>query len=210
MTYHFGNSEGSDCLYVCLDIPSVELPINREMSLSKETLERVPKEIMTEIRKVGSENLSSSKQDRLDIYDYEFGFQYSDYLTLYDGASVEEILRFASKGTEIALEILSDTRTKDKTWRNDKEIADFVWKRVNEELTTTRERKQGFHFVCNPVFLRYIVEWYLYGILSNIINENTQIALDYLYDVEKNSNFNSAEARNGKFLAVLFKILSHR
>lgn len=193
MTYHFEVPNNPDNLYVCLDIPSVDLPTYRTLSLSQETLDMIPKEIMTEIRRAELANLTKPTQDRLSILDYEFNLQNSNCSSEYRGASIPEILRFASEGTDIALEVLNDIKTRNGTWKNDWEIANTIQQRVKEQLTTKREHYFGFHFVCNPVFLcSPLMDYYLRGVLKDYIKGNGQVALSFLYDAEKNGNFNNA------------------
>ena len=201
MTYHFGvPRRPSDNLYFCLDIPSVKLPTQRTIDLSQEIVKTIPKEIMTELRKVESETLSNPTHDKIAMIDYELDLQQSD-LSPYKNASIPEVLRFASEGTNIALEVLSDTKTRKETWKNDKEIAEAIQQRVNAKLTTKKELFFGFHFVGNPVFVcSPLVDNYLRGVLKNYDDGNRQVALDFLYDAEKNGNINDAVNKHIRFL----------
>jgi hypothetical protein len=206
MTYHFEvPNNPNDNLYVCLDIPSVDLPTYRTLSLPQETLDMIPKEIMTEIRRAELANLTKPTQDRLSILDYEFDLQHSNCSSEYRGASIPEILRFASEGTDIALEVLSDIKTRNETWKNDREIVDTIQQRVDKQLTTKRERYFGLHFVFNPVFLIQRVDPYLRGVLKNYDNGNRQVALGFLYDAEKNGNINNTLNKHSQFLVAFFQ-----
>ena len=154
LTYHFNTPRiPTNSLYVCLGIPIVRTPKNRSIIVSEETIKQIPKEIKTKMQKLVSENFNNSITDKLEILDYEFEMINNDAPSQYMGAPIEEILNFASKGTEIALELLDDIRTKNKTWSNDKSLADTIMRLINERLTTERERQIGLHFVCNPMML---------------------------------------------------------
>lgn len=184
LTYHFHNPRApTDSLYVCLNMPSVKLPQNRSKFVSEETVKQIPKEIKDMMRIRASENLINPFMDRLEIIDYEFELICNNSPLQYGYAPIEEIIRFASKGTEIALEILDDFKTKNRTWRNDKEIAETIVKLINERLTTQRERSYGLHFVCNPMGL-WGLEPYLMNIMSKPIDPNAHVALDSLYRIE--------------------------
>jgi len=149
--------------------------------------------------------ISNPTQDKLVILDYELDLQESD-LSLYKNAPIPEILRFASEGTDIALEVLSDIKTRNGTWKNDGEIANTIQQRVNKQLTTKREHYFGFHFVCNPVFVcSPSVDNYLRIVLKDYLKGNGQIALDFLYDAEKNGNINNALNRHCQFLKGFFQ-----
>jgi hypothetical protein len=114
--------------------------------------------------------------------DYEFDLRNPNTLAMYRASSTEEILTSASKGTEIALEILNDDRTRNRTWTNDKEIAERIIRSINERLMTQNERNKGLHFVCNPLSL-WNLETYLLGVTSSIFPQDGR-ALALLYQVE--------------------------
>lgn len=119
----------------------------------------------------------------MQMLDYEFELRNPNTLAIYKASSTEEILNFASKGTEIALEILEDGKTKNQTWKNDKEIAVYLMKLINERLTTQNERNNGLHFVCNPLGL-WNFEPYLHSIVSSTLPLNSS-ALTQLYQIEE-------------------------
>ena len=54
--------------------------------------------------------------------------------THYDGAPVEEIVRFATLGTKIATEVLDLLETSRASWRQDAELSDFIISRPRREL----------------------------------------------------------------------------
>jgi hypothetical protein len=137
--------------------------------------------------------------DKLQIRDYEFDIRNPTTLSTYR-ASVEEILNFASKGTEIALELLNHYGTREETWKTDREIVTTMKRLVDERLTTENERQWGLHFACNSMFLATIVEKYLRGILSRYFDGENNWALSFLHEIEKNGNFDEAVRR---FLPVV-------
>jgi hypothetical protein len=132
--------------------------------------------------------------DKLEIRDYEFDINNPETLALYN-ASVQEILNFASKGTQIALELLNDDRTKKQSWRNDKELATTINQLVHERLTTKSERHWGIHFVCNSMCFTTSIEGYLRSILSQSSNGEGYWALGYLDEIESSGNILEAIKR---------------
>jgi len=184
LTYHFYIPRApTDSLYVCLNIPSVKLPRNRSKLISEETAKQIPEEIKETMKKIVSENLTDLFTERLETIDYEFELTCNNAPSEYGGAPIEEILEFASIGTEIALEILDNHKTKNKTWENDKDIADAIIQNINKRLTTQRKRNYGLHFVCNPLSL-WGLESYLLSITNRLIDQNSCIALKQLYKIE--------------------------
>lgn len=150
-------------------------PASRTIDLSEAQKNKIPKEIQDTMSELASQYLVNPNLD-LQMRDYEFDLRNPNTLSMYKASSTEEILNFASKGTEIALEILEDDRTKNQTWKNDCEIAAYIMKLINERLTTQNERNNGLHFVCNPLGLN--LESYLLSIVG-------KRALSQLYLIEK-------------------------
>ncbi len=182
LTYYFSSPpRPSDSLYVCLNILSMNPSSSRSTDLSKSQRNRIPREILDRITELASKYLANPSSN-LQIRDYEFDLRNPSTLAMYRASSTEEILNFASIGTEIALEILNDDRTRNRTWSSDKEIAERVIRYVNERLTTQNERDNGLHFVCNPLGL-WNLESYLLGVMSNIIPPDGR-ALILLYHIE--------------------------
>jgi hypothetical protein len=114
MTYHGGLIRNPcDSLYLCLDISSVEKPSERRrLFLSKDLIEKIPNDIAEKVKAACIRHAISvsydEKQpplDRLEIRDYEVFMQEVKSTEEY-GAPMEEILRFASAGTDVALEML--------------------------------------------------------------------------------------------------------
>lgn len=193
LTYHFHIPRlPTDSLYICLNILSVNLPINRSKLLSEETVGQIPEEIKNKMREICSKNLTNPLMDRLEIIDYEFEMQCNNAPIAYDGAPIEEILNFASRGTEIALEILDNPKTRNRTWRTDGEIADSINQSIIQHLTSDRERKWGWHFTCNPTFLLPHIESYLQKIANRRIDGSGYHALNFLYEIEETGNFTEA------------------
>ena len=195
LTYHFRfPRNSSDSLYLCLNIPSMSPPANRSLLLSEEQIARLPIEIRNTVTELSSRYFANPELDKLQIRDYEFGINKPETLSVYE-ASVEEILNFASKGTEIALELLNDDRTKLQTWRNDEELASAINQLVRERLSTDNERRWGLHFVCNSMCFTGNIEGYLRAILSQSLGGEGYWALGYLDEIEKEGNFREALRR---------------
>lgn len=178
LTYHFHRPRvPTDSLYVCLDIPAVKEPRKRSIQLSSEAIEQIPSEIMSSMKQICSQN-----QIKLEIKDYEFAIRKekarkeSQDVPYYRGASVEEILRFASVGTKIALQILDLVETGEPHWTLDKELASFILSRLKKELGENYFwLPEGWHFVCNPLLLPDSYMW----ILAHA--DTSTEALDFLY-----------------------------
>ncbi len=65
---------------------------------------------------------------------------------------VEEIINFASVGTEIASEVMNLLEENEKNWNTDRELAEFVKSSLEKELGTNYKWFKGaLHFVCNPL-----------------------------------------------------------
>jgi len=182
LTYHFNNPPNPDSLYVCLNILSMNPPASRTKDLSEAQKNKIPKEIQNTMTELASQYLVNPNLD-MQVRDYEFDLRNPNTLAIYKASSTEEILNFASKGTEIALEILEDDKTKNQTWKNDNEIAVYIMKLINERLTTQNERNNWLHFICNPLGL-WNLEPYLQSIVSNTIPLNSR-ALTQLYQIEE-------------------------
>ena len=72
----------------------------------------------------------------------------------YDGAPIEEVLRFASVGTKIAFEVLDHLETDENIWRSDMELSRFIFLRLKDELGAEYEwMNWALHFVCNPLLI---------------------------------------------------------
>lgn len=134
LTYHFSGVP-ADSLYVCLNIPSVKEPHKRSIQLPREAFKQIPSEIMNDMEQICAQN-----QIKLEIKDYELGIRRakarkeSQGVSYYKGAPVEEILRFASVSTRIALQILDLVETCERHWTLDKKLARFILSRLKEEL----------------------------------------------------------------------------
>jgi hypothetical protein len=194
LTYHFESPRTpDDSLYACLSIPSMNPPTSRGMYLSEEQKKQIPQEIQDAMADL-SRFLINPQQDKLEIKDYEFELNKPETLSSYN-ASVAEILNFASKGTEIALELLNDNRTKQLSWRNDGELASTVKQRIDASLVSENERSWGLHFVCNSMCLGTHIEKYLRGILDQSFDGEDYWALGYLYELENSSDIREAFQR---------------
>jgi hypothetical protein len=205
LTYHFEFPRApSDSLYVCLNIRSMSPPANRSLFLSQEQIAQLPREVQDTVTELSSQHLLNPELDKLQIRNYEFDIDKPETLSLYS-ASVEGILNFASKGSEIALELLDDNRTKQQNWRNDKELVTAINQLVYERLTTENERNWGLHFACNSMCFTTVIEGYLRGILSQSLNGEGYWALGYLDEIEKGDNIREALKRFAPVLPSLRK-----
>ncbi len=161
LTYHF-QDDSSDSLYVCLDIPTVK-ETHERIRLPSEVVQQIPSEIMKSI-----EHICSEYQISLEIRDYKLAIETtkankeSQGEPYYRGAPVEEILRFASTGTKLAVQILDSIETGERPWVLDAELARFILLRLKESLGEDYLwLPEAWHFVCNPLLLRDSYMWIL-------------------------------------------------
>ncbi len=191
LTYHFHLifRRKWETLYLCLEIPSVRLPSSRSNLVSDETLKQIPVEIESTTRKIASIYLIKSPFDKLEVKDYEWELISGNASKVYNNSSIEEILRFASKGTEIALETLGSINTKNESWGTDGNIVNSIKKRIQANLFSDRERGHGLHFVCNSAFLAPNVEIIIRKIMKQQIDGKRRGILEFLYEIEKTGNF---------------------
>lgn len=147
LTYHF-EDKPTDSLYVCLDIPAVKTPDKRSVKLTSEVIEQIPSEITNRIKRI-----CEQEQIKFEVRDYEFVLERTKAgEKLYRNASTEEVLRFASIGTKIALQILNVVETGERPWNLDKELASFILSQLKKELGESYFwLQEGLHFVCNPL-----------------------------------------------------------
>jgi len=151
LTYHFPHGS----LYLCLDIPSVKEPSIQKVNLTSEETKQIPKPIIHSINRICEENNVEPK-----IMDYRLEIEQAKKLNeekgekYYDEAPIEEILRFASIGTKIALNIFYILNDNKEWWNSDTELASFILSQLKEELGM--DYKWGnwaLHFVCNPLLI---------------------------------------------------------
>lgn len=194
LTYHYNypHRDKCDSLYLCLEIPSVRLPSNRSNLVPEETLKQIPVEIRSITRQMTLEYLTNLDLDKLEVIDYEWELISCNASKQYKNAPIEEILRFASKGTEIALEILNSNKTRNRTWETDRTIVNSINKRIQENLVSDREQDLGLHFVCNSACLAKGIETIIRRISTNQIDGNGQGILEFLYEIERTGNFEKA------------------
>ena len=156
LTYHYSHPpKPSDSLYVCLDIPAVVKTTKQEVELSQEKLKQIPLLIMQYISEICHEN-----RIKLRITDFKLETEQAkkskekrgeDY---YDGAPIEDVLRFASVGTKIAFEVLDYLEANQRFWRSDMELSRFIFLRLKDELGADYEWMDwALHFVCNPLLI---------------------------------------------------------
>lgn len=195
LTYHFNSHlrQKHDSLYLCLEIPSIKLPSSRSNLVSDAILEQIPVEIESTTRKMTLLYLTNQHLDKLEVKDYDWELISGNASRDYNNASIEEILRFASKGTKIALETLGSNKTRNETWGKDGSIVNSIKKNIQANLISDRERYYGLHFVCNSTFLAYNVETFIRRIMKQQIDGKRQGILEFLYEIEKTGNFWEAQ-----------------
>ncbi|NHJ31392.1 MAG: hypothetical protein FK732_00875 [Asgard group archaeon] len=183
LTYHYAiPRKSNDSLYVCLKIPSLNVPIDRRIQLSSKIEKNIPEDIRIAISELSSEYLIDSI-DKLEKRDYEYDLTVNNSSAIYK-TSVNGILNFASKGTKIALNILNDNRTKQEIWKNDLEFGVTIKQLVQAQLNSENERRWGLHFVFNSLCFPKIVETYMRRILDGSLDGQTNYALNFLYEIE--------------------------
>jgi len=158
----------------------------------EETLDQIPAEIRNTIKQMTFEHLTNPQLDKLEAIDYEWDLTSRNASAKYNNAPIEEILRFASKGTEIALKILDNNKTRNWTWVIDGKIVDSIKKRIQENLILDRKRKWGLHFVCNSTFMTTDIEKIIQRILNQQIDGKVRGILEFLYEIERTGNFGEA------------------
>jgi hypothetical protein len=168
LTFHFNNPPDPDYLQVCLDIPTVrELTRQEEAEVSQETKSLIPSSITEYVDNVSRENHIEMRvlNYRLEIETAKRNKE-NKREPYYDGAPVDEILRFASIGTGIALEVFGQLETNENTWERDVELAEFIELRLGDELGSDYQWANcAWHFVCNPLLLP-LGEGYLTTLLA--------------------------------------------
>ena len=163
MTYHFNNPPDPDYLSICLDVPSVQEPVESSVIVSQERM-NLPSLITAYVNDVCKKNQIEPK-----IFNYRLEIEAAKKKKeekgelYYNGAPVDEILRFASTGTGIALEVLNRLEQNEKTWNQDLELAEFIESRLRDEFESSYKWIDwAWHFVCNPLL---VSEGYLTAIL---------------------------------------------
>jgi len=139
-----------------------------------------------------SEHLLNPNMDRLEVRDYEWELISGNASSQYNNAPIEEILKFASKGTEVALNVLSDPKTRNEAWGTDGQIVDSINKIIKKRLVSDRERNLGLHFACNSTFLGKGIELIIRRVLSQQIDGRGRGILEFLYEIERTGNFREA------------------
>jgi len=154
LTYHYSYPvKPTDSLYVCLDISTVKETTTQKLELSQQKLEQIPSLIMQFINGICHDN-----QIKLRITNFNLEIEHAKMSkekkgeNYYDGAPVEEVLRFASVGTKIAFEVLDHLEENERFWKSDMELSRFILLRLKDELGADYEWMDwALHFVCNPL-----------------------------------------------------------
>jgi len=154
LTHHYSApTQPTDSLYLCLDIPSVEKETELIMELSQYELNQIPSEIMDYVKEICHTNGIKPRftDYRLEIEQAKRSREERGML-YYNGASVKDILHFASFGTKVALEVLDHLEENRGIWRSDMELAKYIFSRLTEEFGTAYKWMiWALHFVCNPL-----------------------------------------------------------
>ena len=173
LTYHFGDpTRDPETLYLCLDVTTVQTPHERNLQLSGETISQIPPEIMNRIIQVCSQN-----RVKLGIIDYEFDVASTRERAIktgqayYRNAPTEEILRFASVGTRVAINLLDEIESQNLTVDDIAEKTDLT-KLANSILSRLKKElgdsyfwlPEAFHFTCNPMLA---FEEYLWSLATS-------------------------------------------
>ncbi len=172
LTYHFGDPKRDpEILYLCLDVPAVQAPQERNVQLFSETISQIPSEMLNEITQICSQN-----QIELGMLDYEFdiasarerAIKTGESSKYYRDAPTEEILRFASVGTKIAISLLDEMESRKITIDDYVEVADLrelansILSRLKKELGENYFwLPEAFHFTCNPMLAFEPLLWNL-------------------------------------------------
>jgi len=158
LTYHFKKpSVTGDSLYVCLDIPAVKTPHERTVQLNAQVVRKIPSKIMNRIIQVCEENLIE-----LGITDYEFDIITAKTWGYYRNAPTEEIIRFASTGTNTAFDFLDMIEKNEITLTNPEKLARDILQRLKKELGDNYFwLREAFHFVCNTMLFDDSYLWSL-------------------------------------------------
>jgi len=168
----------TDLLYICLDIPTIERREISNCELSDETKKQIPMQIINAIGEA-----YDLKHIRFKDYELEVRrgreTQGNSY---YEGAAIEEILRFASEGTRIAFDMLEAVDRSEEPWTSDKDLAVNILSRVRDLFgpgyTWTR---YAFHFVCYALGLPTAFnDCYLWEI-AQPGRDDARFVLDQLY-----------------------------
>jgi len=154
LTYHYSApAQPTDSLYLCLDISSVEEETELRSELSQSQLDQIPSEIIDYVKEISHTNGIKPR-----FTDYKSEIEQAKRSSeergtlYYKGASVKDILHFASFGTKIAFEVLDRLEENRGIWRSDTELAKYISSRLTEEFGADYEWMIiVFHFVCNPL-----------------------------------------------------------
>lgn len=171
LTYHL--SKYPQKLYVSLDIPAVNDPVKRELHLTTGTVNQVPFSVRQYL-----DNVCNEYHIVRDNIDYELLTEQArkgneEY---YRGASLQEILRYESAGTKIAIEALLRLEENVGAWTNDSELRKFIGSRLKDELGSGyRWLMEAEHFAYNPLSVYRLDEF-----LRDPIGDR---ALRYIKDV---------------------------
>ena len=154
LTHHYSApAQPTDSLYLCLDISSVEEDTELRRELSQCELSQIPSEIIDYVKGICHTNGIKPRftDYRLEIEQAKRSSEERGTL-YYNGASVIDILHFASFGTKVALEVLDHLEENRGIWRSDMELAKYIFSRLTEEFGADYKWMiWALHFVCNPL-----------------------------------------------------------
>ncbi len=171
LTYHYTSPpRPNDSLYICLDIPTVTVPSTRTEILPNETARSIPTIVTNTIQRICTEEKLSVTRS-IQIQDYEFVAQQAKRRTesqgksYYGGAPVEEIIRLATVGTEIALVILDERGDQDRPIPYEPSLHQRLERMIAKRLGKNYPLiKLARHFIRNPLPLEQ-PSWAFHGYL---------------------------------------------
>ena len=172
MTFHFNNPPTPDYLSVCLDVPSIQEPTEPKVEVEPAMM-NLHSLIIDYVNEV-------CRQNQIEMKTYNYRLEIEEQKKVmeekgepyYDGAPVDEILRFASIGTQIALDVLNSLEQNRNIWDQDLELAKFVESRLQSEFGLEYTWIEwAWHFACNPLLINE-------GYLTTILNAHSNQALN--------------------------------
>lgn len=156
LTFHFLDPPRPDSLYLCLDIPAVKVENKQNLKLSPEQSKQIPSSIKLCISEICHANHIKPK-----ITDFHVEIEQEKRSKerrgekYYDGAPIEDVLQFASVGTQIAFEVHDHLEIDKEIWKTDEELLKFIFLRLKDELGVGYKWMDlALHFVCNPLLIK--------------------------------------------------------
>lgn len=171
LTFHYNSPPlVTDSYYLCIDIPALPKPERgRTEVLRQDVASRIPNEIIGTVKEVCSRHGIT-----YEIKDYEFVLERNNASKEYRDAPISEILRFASTGTEIALDVLLKAELGGGQMAR-KDFVGYVYPSLVDRLGAEYPwLREAFHFVCNPLDILWPVENDLWLLIIQEFGVNSQ------------------------------------